>query len=276
MDAEQAIYGVAVRGLGAGAGPPAPDDWPRWEVAQQVGQPSGREGMSVWEDTAWIGGGAMGEFRLDRRERRAELVTPAPWSPEALLHPGLGPVATVIAHWMGRASLHCAAVLVDGVAWGLLGDSEAGKSTTAAWLGELGCEVLTDDVLVLEGDVAFAGPRSVDLREDAAGQLGGRALGHVGARERWRRPVSGAPLTAPLAGWVELCWGDGPTWAELGVAERFAILDRAVGLPPDGVHILLLADRPSYRFQRPRVAANGDRDAAHLLGLLHAQERAAS
>ena len=40
-----------------------------------------------------------------------------------------------------------------------------------------------DDLLVLDGRTTFVGPRSIDLREDAAAQLGaGEAIGVTGAR----------------------------------------------------------------------------------------------
>lgn len=250
---EQAIYGIAVRGLGGGGGPVAPPDWPRWEVGHRVGTPSGREGMSVWDDRAWIGIGAGGEFHLDRAARRVEFVAPEPWSPEALLHPGFAPAAAVIAHWMGRAALHCAAVVIDGRAWALLGERGSGKSTTAAHLARLGCDVLTDDLLVVDGETCFAGPRAIDLREDAAAVLGGRELGRLGNRERWRVALAGDVLSAPLGGWVDLCWGEAAAWQAAGIAERLAALDRAVGLPLEGERSLQLADRPMFRMRRERT-----------------------
>jgi hypothetical protein len=261
------VYGVGLAGLGKG-GPACPPEWPVWTVSRLRSPAGGREGMSVWEQEAWIGLGREGELRLDRRARRIEQRSPSPWSDEAFLHPGLAPAAAVVAHWMGRLALHCAAVVVGGEAWGLLGDREAGKSTTAAWLAALGCPVLADDLLVLAGATAFAGPRSVDLRADAAARLGGRALGCAGGRERWRRDLPDAPVTAPLAGWVELGWAEQHRCEQLEVAARLAALDRAVGLPPGGEQLLLLADRPMLRFERPRKGGDPRADAELLLAAL--------
>jgi hypothetical protein len=82
--------------------------------------------------------------------------------------------------------------------------------------------------------------------------LGGAPLGRVGTRERWRQTIDGDVLTAPLAGWVELGWGEEETWEALGVGERLAGLERAVGLPVEGEEALRLADRPSFRIGRRR------------------------
>jgi hypothetical protein len=77
--------------------------------------------------------------------------------------------------------------------------------------------------------------------------------------------VPDVPLSAPLAGWVELRWGDEPGATELGIAERMEALDRAVGLPPGGEQILLLGDRPAFRHERARVAGDASRSAQGLL-----------
>jgi hypothetical protein len=265
---EQAVYGFAVRGLGGGTAAPA--EWPRWDIEQRLAVPSGRQGMSIWADEAWIGLGDAGELRLDRRAHRIELRTPAVWSDAALLHPGLSPAAAVISYWAGRAVLHCAAVLIHGRAWGLLGEQAVGKSTTAAHLEHLGCPVLTDDLLVVDGEMAYAGPRSVDLRRDAAALFGARPLGKVGGRERWRRNVGDSPMAAPVAGWVELCWSSTTAVIELSVGERLQAIDRYLGLPAGGGHVLMLADRPMLRFGRAQSPLAAGDDARRLLDTLKA------
>ena len=70
--------------------------------------------------------------------------------------------------------------------------------------------MFTDDMLIVAGFEAFAGPASVDLRDDAAERLGGTSLGVVGSRTRWRKMLTRPAVAAPLGGWVELVWSDGP------------------------------------------------------------------
>ena len=103
------------------------------------------------------------------------------------MHPYLAPVALVMARWLGREGFHGGGIVAGGGVWGVLGDKTAGKSTTLAWLAREGVGVVSDDVLVIDGGTALAGPRSVDLREEAAERLGvGEPMGRVGQRERWR------------------------------------------------------------------------------------------
>jgi hypothetical protein len=70
--------------------------------------------------------------------------------PLATLVPALmGPVMGVVLRLRGTVCLHASAVAVDGRAVALVGDSGAGKSTTAAAFAQRGHPVLTDDVLAL-------------------------------------------------------------------------------------------------------------------------------
>ena len=248
-------YGLRIAGLDVVPdGRRAPDAWPLWTMTQTTGAGDETPGMSIWDSTARIGVPGAGEFRLDRERRLIALHATTGWSGEALLHPGLSPAAAVIARWMGRSSLHAAAVVVDGLAWGLLGTRGGGKSTTAALLADLGCPLLTDDLLVVKGETCFAGPATVDLRADAAAHLGGRALGKLGSRERWRKSLPPSPLEAPLAGWVALEWSDGAVEVRpIDVGERIEVLGRHAALPIGGEHLLQLADRPMVRFARPHA-----------------------
>ena len=209
MTRDLAAYGVAFADLGGPDSPKPPPTWPRWTVSQEIGPADDSPGMDVWDDQARIGMPTVGEFRLDRVVRRIVLHVRDPWPPEVVLHPGLAPAASVVAHWMGRASLHAAAVLIDGRVWGLLGEKSAGKSTMAAHLVRLGCGMVTDDLLVVDGIVGFAGPGAVDLRGDVGPALGGQPLGVIGTRERWRTALQVDTLSAPLGGWVELGWTEG-------------------------------------------------------------------
>src|SRR5262249_6109268 len=146
---------------------------------------------------------------LARAERRATFCLRTSLADGDLVHPYLAPAAAVAARWAGRESFHAGAVVVDGGAWGVLGDKETGKSSTLAWLALQGHEILMDDLLVLDGDDALAGPRCIDLREEPAARLGaGEPLGFVGLRERWRLTLDQVPARVPLHGWVTLAWGD--------------------------------------------------------------------
>jgi hypothetical protein len=265
-----AAYGVAFAGLG-GSGVPAPAGWPRWTVAQEVGPADDSPGLDVWEDRARIGMPGVGEYRLSRDERTIRVRVREPWSPEMLIHPGLAPAAAVIAHWMGRAALHAAAVLIDGRIWGLLGDKGAGKSTTTAYLAGHGCGLVTDDLLVVDGTTGFAGPGEVDLRGDVGPRFGGEPLGVVGERERWRLALSSPRASAPLAGWLDLRWVNGEaSCRELAPVERLAMLDACTMLPPDGVQLLQLGDLPMLRLSRPSAVEHASRHAELALQAVRA------
>ena len=249
-------YGVGIDGLGPLQAHElaAPEDWPRWTVRQEVGEDETAEGLTVWLDKALIEMSGAGVIRLDRLKRSIVFRTRMPLPPDAVLHPGLVPAAAVIAMWMFRVSVHASAVVVDGRVWGLLADREGGKSTTAAMLADRGCPLFADDMLVVEGAACFAGPASVDLREESAEVLGGRRLGRVGTRERWRKGLTVPFATAPLAGWIHLAWSadDSTSVTELGVGERIAVLEPQLSLPVEGEQLLDLAVKRMLRFTRPK------------------------
>jgi hypothetical protein len=265
---EIAAYGIRIGGLGMDSAPVpvAPTGWPAWEVVQRVDGTNDAPGTSIWPDEARIGMPGTGEFRLDRCAQRITSHTFERWPPGSLLHPGLASAAAVVALWMGRAAFHAAAVVIDGGAWALLGAQGAGKSTTAAHLADLGCPLLTDDLLVVDGETAFSGPAAIDLRPDAGPLLGGVSIGRVGLRERWRRPETIRALEAPLAGWVGLCWSAGLlSITEPGPTERVGILAEHAGLPLESAHLLNLADRPMLHVSRPPALDDAGSCAVALL-----------
>ncbi len=61
----------------------------------------------------------------------------------------LGPVLGILLYLRGITCLHASAVEIDGAVVAMVGDSGAGKSTTAAAFAHLGYRVLSDDVVTL-------------------------------------------------------------------------------------------------------------------------------
>ncbi len=132
---------------------------------------------------------------------------------EDLLHPYLAPAAALYWQWAGREAIHAGVFEVGGGAILMLGDKEAGKSTTLAWLAtQGGTPVLSDDLAVLDGDDVLVGPRSIDLRV-GQGTLPGVSEHLVRSGERHRVRLPAASPTLPLAGLVVLDWAPE---AELG------------------------------------------------------------
>jgi hypothetical protein len=152
-----------------------------------------------------------------------------------------------------------------------VGDREAGKSSTLAWLALRDHAVLTDDVLVLDGEAAFAGPRAIDLREETAERFGiGAALGVVGSRERWRVGLPQLPARVPFRGWIFLSWGDRVAARRLRASECLGPLLASLTLRMDPAtprDVLDLAALPAWSLQRPREWERLEEGMECLLGL---------
>lgn len=230
--------------------------WPTLEVIRAVGRPPARSD-SIGARRADIGLVAGGALCVERDPLRATFTTAVPLSDEALVHPYLAPAVAVAGYWLGREAFHAGAVSLGGGVWGIVGAKDSGKSSLLAWLALEGHAVFTDDALLVEGDTAFAGPRSIDLRREPAEQLGaGERVGAVGDRERWRlrlAPVEGA---GRLRGWVFLAWSDAVDVVAVGAARRLKKMLRhriVKGLPPpDPAAVLELSALPAFELGRPR------------------------
>jgi hypothetical protein len=200
---------------------------------------------------------ASGWMEIERDPARITFRLPEP-SPahEELVHPYLAPGAAVLARWTSREAFHAGVIGVGDGAWAVLGDRESGKSSTLGWLAARGLPVLADDLLVLDEGNALAGPRCIDLRQDAARRLdAGEPLGVVGTRERWRLRLGPVPARVPLRGWVVLEWGDDVAVEPVRGAARLTALipHRSVRLePPDPGALVELASLPVLRLRRPR------------------------
>ena len=196
-----------------------------------------------------------GQLVVDREAGTITFRVPRALRADELVHPYLAPAAAVIARWAGRESVHAGAFAGRDGAYGLVAEREGGKSSTLAWLARAGAQVLCDDMLVLDGRTPLPGPRSVDLREDAAARFGaGEEIGLTGARERWRVTLDAAAPPPPLAGWVFLTWGEPFGLRKLGAAERLGRLaaERALRLPPVREEAFLeLVELPAWELRRP-------------------------
>lgn len=229
-------------------------DWFGLEVAARRGEIGGARDQ-VDENRATLV--LLGAVALvERAPARAEFVFENEPSFDAVVHPYLGPVAGLVAHWHGRESIHAGAFVLGGGVWGLLSERGGGKSSTLARLALEGVSILSDDVLVVDGGTAFAGPRTIDLRREPARALGvGEPLGVVGTRERWRLRLDQVPGALPLHGWVFLSWADELGFRRVPAGERFQRLVEARTIllsPQDPTALLDLASRPAFELRRPR------------------------
>jgi hypothetical protein len=189
--------------------------------------------------------------------------------PECVVQPFLTTAAASIALRRGLQPFHAGAFELDGRAWAVLGAKEAGKSSTLALADQRGSAIVTDDLLVVEGDAALSGPRCIDLRAEPAQVLNvGENLGIVGLRERWRVRVGPCPATIPLAGFIVPSWGDDqidvlPPIARLQVLFSNSALQGVTMNDPD--QYLRLASLPMISWVRPKSWLTAHRSFDSLL-----------
>ena len=121
----------------------------------------------AWHDVA--------RFRISGADRIT--YEGAPQSGDALVSlPLLGPVMAVLLHRRGLLTLHGSAVVIDGRASVFLGDTGAGKSTTAAALVRAGYGLVTDDIVAVDpgaggGPIIWPGYPQVKLTDIATDAL---------------------------------------------------------------------------------------------------------
>lgn len=271
------IYGFTVDGLDEPERYllPAEPDWPRLTVLRDRPEPGGAARppgtVRVEEERAEIWMSDGDHIDLDRATLTVRIRTREPIHDRLVLHPCLGLPASIASYWLGRQALHGGAFSHDGRAFALMGVREAGKSSSLGWLLGQGHDILSDDILILDGGTLFAGPRSVDLRDDAAAELGGDDLGVVGTRARWRLDPGAVPAATPLAGIIHLEWGDEVRIERMGGNESLpALLQNFVVQPrrDESLAYLDLGSLPAWRFTRPRDLARLDESNAQLLAAL--------
>ncbi len=234
---------------------PAPQRWPEVELSwgplllnpPAVGFFAADEAVM-----ALVSGG---HAVLDRIGRVARFCKAEPPEGHQVAHPCLSTASSYFARWDGRLSFHASAVLIEGAAWGVLGSKEAGKSTTVASLAQSGYDVLSDDLLVLDGPMALAGPRIIDLRLPSAERLGPERLVVVRKGERHRLLLPDVPAEVPFGGFLVLAVGDQVSVKRAPLADRLEILRRHLTLRQVGapaVALLELVSLPMWRVQRSR------------------------
>lgn len=253
---QRGAYGLALPDLALSPALLVPAaGWPGISVTRTVGTVDVAENR-LDAERATITLGEGGGLVVDRVGRAASFTTPFALSDDELLHPYLAPVGGVFAWWAGRQALHAGGFVAGGRVWALLGGKEAGKSSALAWLALAGVPVVCDDMLVLDGDAAFAGPRCLDLRPGTAAHLEvGESIPVQGPRERWRLELGPVAPTLPFGGWIELAWGDAVEVDALRPAERLPVLARHRSLlveSPNPAGLLDLVGFPGWRIRRPR------------------------
>lgn len=192
-------YGLYLPTLGGAEGllVDAPETWGSWQIELATG--SGRPAEFVDASRARLMCEPSGWVDIERATRTSTLHLPEPPAIAEIAQPRLGITAVVAAYWRGDHRFHAGAFIADGRAWGVLGTKGDGKTSLLATLASMGVQVLADDVLIVDRDLqAFAGPRCIDLRREAALALGiGESIGVVGTRERWRAPWARCPARFP-------------------------------------------------------------------------------
>ena len=270
-------YGLRIEGLVNPIGllSNVPETWPLLTIVQETGdlgrgeRPVGAIRIREHDAHMWLADDTR--FAMTRDPLTLRIVSSRPMTDEALLHPYLALPAATASWWLGRQVLHGAAFAHRGQAWGILGDREAGKSSTLAALVHAGAAPLSDDLLVVEELTLFAGPAHIDLREDASRVLGGSYIGTVGNRERWRMRHDSISVALPLGGFVVLDWGSSIQIQTVGVHERLPYLARSSELalgPATGRSLLELLTLPLWRAARPRDYEAISAFAATLLGAI--------
>jgi hypothetical protein len=270
--AERGAYGLRLEQVddaSATLGAALPE-WPALRIERRLGRlPDVAE--TVDDERARFRLRDGGAIEVARTAATATFTLPRPVGADELVHPLLAPAASAVAHWEGRESFHAGAFVLEGRAWGVIGGRGTGKSTTMAQLALGGVPVLSDDLLVVDRGNALAGPRCVDLREEAATALSvGDALGIVGSRARWRVQLDTVDLVVPLAGWVFLAWGDRLERVPLPASARLRRLhaERALRVPPrDPAALVELTALPGWELRRPRGLHSLERSAELLRGL---------
>jgi hypothetical protein len=237
---------------------PAPGDWHEVRLRlERRESPACAQEVEEDGDVITVALPQGGRAVLDRRAGTVTLTSPRALEHDWLVHPALALVGSVFAGWLRRPAIHAGGFVAGDGAWAIVGGHESGKSSTLAWLASMGHGVLADDMLVLEGRAAFAGPRSIDLREATARLECFDGIGGQVRRGNRRRLAPNATHpTHPLRGWFVLRWHDSPhvTSRRLAAGEHLAALIENVHPlgSTDPRDLFDLLELPAFEVSRPR------------------------
>lgn len=247
------------------------ESWPTIQVITELTDSAPPPMGEVRENRATIVNPATTLF-IDRDRSEVRLRSRRPVPVADLVHPYLGPVGAVFARWRGAETLHAGAFAAPdgGGAWAVMADSGGGKTSLLVTLALAGIEVLADDLLVLEGVECVAGPRALDLRPEVVKRLSldDQVTTPVRATSRRRLPLDPCQGRWPVAGFVELGWGETVEVERLGPAAALAALARhrrVLGLGAEFAQLLELVERPVLRLSRPHSWASAPEAGDRLL-----------
>lgn len=253
-------YGLRIEGLDGAVRllHPSGADWKRVRIVRERGEPTtGRPLVSIGADRAELLLGSTRTIAVERLDGSVRLTAARDVSDEVVVHPYLAFPAAVFSRWNGREVFHAGVFGVGDKAWALMTPKGMGKSSTLGWLALHGYPVFSDDLLVLDGTTVHAGPRSIDLRQEAADRLGaGTRLEGIEGRERFRMELGPTPAEVTLGGVVFLEWGPDIELTRLPAAERLRRLFLNEGLsmgPVDPGAYVELAGLPAWELKRPPV-----------------------
>jgi hypothetical protein len=249
------VTGLVSSGLSAGL-VPVPDGgrWATLHVTWRLGTSGRPDSHFIGQDRAEILllDGEYVDVECARGTATFHAATPL--TDLDLVHPYLATPAALVARSHGRLALHAGGLLVDGVAWALLGGKESGKTTMMAECAARGHSVLADDLVVVDGRTAFSGPRGLDLRRAAAARFDtGAALVAVRGGERWRLSLPPIPAEVPFGGCVVLAESDRAAMTAVPLVERVGLLTPHLlvghGAERQVLDVLAL---PMWVLQRPK------------------------
>lgn len=247
-----------------------PDAWPMVEIVRRIGRTTA-EGNEIDPTRAVFELHPAGSLEVSAPRRRAVITATSPISDAELVHPYLAPIGASFAWWAGHEAFHAGGFAVDGRAWAVLGEKGRGKSTLLGWLALQGHEIVCDDMLVVAGGMALAGPRCLDLRQPAAEHLGTGELVLRSPEQRWRVALDALPPSRPLGGWIFLGAGDRVEAAPLAprtLLPRLAA-HRSMSLPARDPKVLLdLAALPAWDLRVPQEWGELPRAADQALRLV--------
>lgn len=244
-------YGISLSELAQHEVVPAAErEWPEYTIEWSAGPAA----PSELTDRVPVMGG--GELFLDNSARRVLFSDADRPSPAAFLHPWLSLIATVVSRARGFDTFHAGGVVIGGKVWAFLGEKEAGKTSTLAWLAQHGWTVTSDDLVVIDGDRSYAGPGCLDLREEAARHLGlGTRETLLPGRDRWRVWLPSPPASTPFGGFILPEWGREASVEPVPTTERVRrVIAHRAYLVPQGQErrIVELCAFPMFAWRRPR------------------------